>query len=71
MSHRVMSVAGAFYPNSCAEIERYISKFNSISLSLAPKLTMETKAIIVPHAGYIYSGFTANLVYKKVAKEKF
>jgi len=74
MSHRVMSVAGSFYPNSCAEIERYISKFNSISLSLAPKLSWGasgTKAIIVPHAGYIYSGFTANLVYKIVAKQKF
>jgi len=74
MSHRVMSVAGAFYPNSCTEIERYISKFNSISHSIANKLSFganEIKAIIVPHAGYIYSGFTANLVYKIVAKQKF
>jgi len=70
MSVRVMSVAGTFYPNSCSEIERYISKFNSIKID-TPKPKFEPKAIISPHAGYIYSGFTANQVYKIATKKKF
>jgi len=70
MSSRTMSVAGTFYPDSCSEIERYISKFNSIKID-TPKPKFQPKAIISPHAGYIYSGFTANQVYKIVAKEKF
>jgi len=70
MSHRVMSVAGAFYPDSCQEINRYISKFNSIKIE-NPQPKFDPKAIIVPHAGYIYSGFTANEVYKLIDKTKF
>ncbi len=70
MSHRKMSVNGSFYPSSCQEIEQYISEFdNTQSIEIKPMF--EPKAIIVPHAGYVYSGFTANCVYKMVNKNLF
>ncbi|MCH9740884.1 MAG: AmmeMemoRadiSam system protein B [Epsilonproteobacteria bacterium] len=70
MSSRVMSVAGTFYPNSCQEIKKYITKFDAMQKTeVKPKF--EPKAIISPHAGYVYSGFTANCAYKLIDKSKF
>ena len=65
---REMSVAGSFYPNDKQEIIRYINHFNDIyskELSL-PDIT--TKVVVVPHAGYVYSGYTANIAYKLLQK---
>lgn len=66
MSTRKGVVAGMFYPNSCGEMENYIAIFNNqmskISINEPPK------ALIVPHAGYIYSGYTANLAYYLASK---
>lgn len=65
MSKRYMSVAGSFYPGSCGEIERDISTFSdAIEKEIA--LPFVPKAIIAPHAGYIYSGFTANRAYRLI-----
>ena len=65
MSKRYMSVAGSFYPGSCGEVEKYISTFSdAIEKEIA--LPFVPKAIIAPHAGYIYSGFSANSAYKMV-----
>jgi len=67
MTHRESSVAGQFYPASCAEVEAYIGRFNDV---LAEKhfdsssVALIPRAIIVPHAGYVYSGFTANIAFK-------
>jgi AmmeMemoRadiSam system protein B len=69
MSSRVMSVAGAFYPNSCKAIKQYISKFNRIGAEVEKKF--EPKALIVPHAGYVYSGYTANSAYRLVNPKNF
>lgn len=65
MSKRTMSVAGSFYPASCKEIKRYIRTFND---AIEKKITLPfvPKAIIAPHAGYVYSGFTANIGYKLI-----
>ncbi len=49
---RRMSVSGAFYPDSCNSIESYIEKFNSTKIYTKAKF--KPKAIVVPHAGYIY-----------------
>jgi len=57
-----------FYPDSCSEIKHYIDHFNkempSLSLDVVPR------ALIVPHAGYIYSGYTANLAYHYTALKR-
>jgi len=67
MTSRKLSVAGSFYPNSFDSIQKMIAQFNQILKSA--KLNDEfyqhkPKALIVPHAGYVYSGFTANSVYQ-------
>ncbi len=60
---RQMSVAGSFYPNNKSELEAYFEYFGKLyESSKLPKSS--PKAIIVPHAGYIYSGFTADVAYR-------
>jgi len=68
MSKREAFFAGSFYPNSVTRLQRYFDYFNQI----APNVTLSSskpKAIIAPHAGYIYSGLSANCVYANLAKE--
>jgi MEMO1 family protein len=67
MSIRKSVVSGSFYPDKKEEILKYINHFNSVKTNID---TFENiKAIIVPHAGYIYSGFTANLAYNLVNRK--
>jgi len=65
---RKASVAGAFYPESCDEIRRYFKLFSETldeQIEQSGKLyTLKPRAVVVPHAGYIYSGFTANIAYR-------
>lgn len=61
---RTMSVAGSFYPASQEEIESYLKYFNKVFEKHFSLIDTHSKAIIVPHAGYIYSGFTANIAYR-------
>ncbi len=70
MSHRKMSVNGSFYPSSCDQIEYLISEFDSLQKEF-PKISFNPKAIVSPHAGYVYSGFTANCAYKLIDKNHF
>jgi len=68
MSDRKMSVAGSFYPASPDEINEMIDHFNA-TLEEHPDLlgrfdTLVSSAVIVPHAGWIYSGFTANIAFR-------
>ena len=65
---RKAGVRGQFYPFECAEIEAMIKRFDSVQTK--ESTGSMPRAIIVPHAGYIYSGFTANLAYKAAAKTK-
>ncbi len=62
---RETAVAGTFYPNSCNEINQHISHFTDIleNSDFDCNLNFRPKAIIVPHAGYVYSGYTANVAY--------
>lgn len=65
-SIRKTGFCGSFYPESKEEILSYIDEFNK---SFEVNGTFDTKAMIVPHAGYVYSGFTANIAYN-ITKEK-
>jgi AmmeMemoRadiSam system protein B len=70
---RKAAVRGLFYPNSCKEIESKIQQFNISfdKISIANDIkNIIPRAIIAPHAGYIYSGFTANFAYRFLAKAK-
>ncbi len=70
MDIRKTVVSGSFYPDNKEEIKRYIKHFNS-NFTLENELEIDIKALIVPHAGYIYSGFTANLAYNIASKQNF
>lgn len=59
---RESAVAGSFYPVDAAELGLMIDGFlNNVSL---PDLRTNIRAIIVPHAGYVYSGQIAAYAYK-------
>ena len=68
MNIRKSVVSGSFYPDKKEEILKYINQFNSFKTN--NETFEDIKAIIVPHAGYIYSGFTANLAYKLASNKK-
>ena len=63
---------GAFYPATCEEINKYINIFNDEIHRISGKelLSIKPRAIISPHAGYIYSGFTANAAHKTLANSR-
>jgi len=61
---RSMSVAGSFYPARSVEIERYFEHFNTVYEENFTMPNLKSRAVIVPHAGYVYSGYTANIAYK-------
>lgn len=68
MKTRKSAVAGMFYPESCHDIKAFITHFESQIKE--PACTIVPKALIVPHAGYIYSGYTANLAYHYTASKR-
>lgn len=61
---REPAVAGMFYPADSGELQRMIEGFLA-----SAKPGPHPKAIIVPHAGYIYSGPVAASVYKRINPE--
>jgi MEMO1 family protein len=60
---RQPAVAGMFYPNDSQQLENMISGFLTDCHNEEPP----PKAIIAPHAGYIYSGPIAASAYARVA----
>ena len=71
MSERKLAVSGQFYPDIEDELQRYLEHFNNVldDNNIKVDETLHPRAIIVPHAGYIYSGFTANIAYKYIPKD--
>lgn len=65
---RNMSVSGSFYPRRAVEIERYFEHFSKIYDENFTLPDVKSRAVIVPHAGYIYSGYTANIAYRVLQK---
>jgi MEMO1 family protein len=63
-----------FYPKESVQIEKMVEiweqKLNNKPVSKEMK-DMQFRIAIVPHAGYIYSGFTAFQAYKLLEKSKF
>ena len=60
------AVAGMFYPGSPSELARDVQ---ALLQSVAPRAVRETapKAIVAPHAGYVYSGPIAASIYARIA----
>jgi len=68
MRVRVPAVAGSFYPDDAEELKKMITDFLN---KAKPKKVKNLKALIVPHAGYIYSGPVAAYGYKLLEKGQF
>ncbi len=64
MSVRPPAVAGRFYPADPAELRNLIS---ALLAEVQPAAGPAPKAIIAPHAGYIYSGPIAASAYARLA----
>ncbi len=61
---RSPAVAGQFYPSSPKQLSRSLDEcFNRASTILPESPRVQPKALIVPHAGYIYSGVVAAKAY--------
>lgn len=67
---RNMSVVGSFYPARSVELERYFEHFNAVYEENFTLTNLNTRAVIVPHAGYIYSGYTANIAYRILQRSR-
>lgn len=65
---RKMSVAGTFYPARDLELKRYFEHFTKVYDEDFTLPNINSRAVIVPHAGYIYSGYTANIAYRVLQK---
>ncbi|MFA6530149.1 MAG: AmmeMemoRadiSam system protein B [Candidatus Micrarchaeia archaeon] len=59
---RPAAVAGTFYPDEPDELKEMVEGF----IESAPEIELggKLKGLVVPHAGYIYSGLTAGVGYK-------
>ena len=70
------AVVKEWYGGSCEAVERFINHFNTIlDENIDPAkakeiFSLKPKALIVPHAGWMYSGFTANIAYRIASNTK-
>ena len=62
-SVRPVAVAGMFYPDDPSELHAAVTQYLSDAQSNAKIRRWTPKAIIVPHAGYIYSAIVAAPAY--------
>jgi MEMO1 family protein len=60
-SARAPAVAGAFYPADAHTLRREVLAL--LDVARPPDLPAPPKALIVPHAGYVYSGAVAAAAY--------
>jgi AmmeMemoRadiSam system protein B len=66
---RFSAVAGQFYPGEREELNQMIDEF--LKNAKVPKIDGEIFGILVPHAGYIFSGQVAAYCYKAIQGKKF
>ncbi len=65
MRVRPAAVAGMFYPDRAEELRGFIED----ALSRAEGVEAGARAVIAPHAGYVYSGWTAAFAYKALYED--
>jgi hypothetical protein len=66
-SIRPAAVAGMFYPGESGALAAEVARFlGSGDAELAPRLAFP-KALVVPHAGYVYSGAIAARAYQELS----
>ena len=71
LTYRPTPNAGLFYPQSCTSLKKQFHTFEKQArLEKRTTKVQSPRALIVPHAGYIYSGYTASLAYQKVLESR-
>jgi AmmeMemoRadiSam system protein B len=66
---RAPAVAGMFYERSPTALRKNIDEMlNRVQM---PKVEGTVRAVVSPHAGYVYSGFTAAHAYKLLIGKKY
>jgi AmmeMemoRadiSam system protein B len=63
-ARRAAAVAGLFYPADAAELRRTVTAL--LDAALSPGEPHVPKVLVVPHAGYVYSGPVAATAYARV-----
>jgi len=68
MKTRPAAVAGLFYPEEANKLEHQVQSLlhQAQKKPLASNKNKKAIALIVPHAGYIYSGLTAAYAYQEI-----
>ena len=64
---RQPAVAGAFYPALAAALAHDVAALLAAAQKVTDAAAASPKALIVPHAGYVYSGSTAARAYARLA----
>ncbi len=64
------AVAGRFYPGSPQELDSQVRSFLAEAAAHMPSRTVAPKAVIAPHAGYVYSGPIAATAYARLAIDR-
>jgi len=66
---RPSTVAGLFYDDSPDILRKNIDEY--LEHARVPTLKGTVRALVSPHAGYVYSGFTASHAYKMIKGSKY
>lgn len=66
MKYREAAVAGQFYPSTVSDLKHMMDEY----FSEEPCCSVIPKALIVPHAGYFYSGEVAATAYRLLSNAK-
>ena len=67
LKHRQPAFAGSFYPVSPNELKAELEKY--FSQAQPARLDGRVRTLIVPHAGYVYSGMVAASGYLSIARD--
>lgn len=67
-SVRPPAVAGLFYPDDASELREVVARY--MSAADVSDLPASPQAMIVPHAGYVYSGPVAAAAYSLIARHR-
>lgn len=67
---REAAVAGSFYPADAAELRDVVQRMVDAAAAPAADGCGPPQALVVPHAGYVYSGPVAAAAYARLARQR-
>lgn len=64
---RPPAVAGRFYPGNAQRLRAEVEAYTAAPSGAGPESEIDALGCVVPHAGYMYSGYVAGAVYRRLA----